>query len=118
MAKLFDPLSGIDVGGALTVGKLFYSRISKQIKLADYDELVRIAYSMSLCNSLSVGLNNKYAEIAQNYQKTGKTAGKKLRKEYQFAYEAYEASLLQMANKCSELAEKSGENAAVKYKKK
>ena len=66
MAKLFDPLSGIDVGGALTVGKLFYSRISKQIKLADYDELVRIAYSMSLCNSLSVGLNNKYAEIAQN----------------------------------------------------
>ncbi len=73
---------------------------------------------MSLCNSLSVGLNNKYAEIAQNYQKTGKTAGKKLRKEYQFAYEAYEASLLQMANKCSELAEKSGENAAVKYKKK
>ena len=118
MAKLFDPLSGIDVGGALTVGKLFYSRISKQIKLADYDELVRIAYSMSLCNSLSVGLNNKYAEIAQNYQKTGKTAGKKLRKEYQFAYEAYEASLLLMANKCSELAEKSGENAAVKYKKK
>lgn len=118
MAKLFDPLSGIDVGGALTVGKLFYSRISKQIKLADYDELVKIAYSMSLCNSLSVGLNNKYAEIAQNYQKTGKTAGKKLRKEYQFAYEAYEASLLQMANKCSELAEKSGENAAVKYKKK
>ena len=78
MAKLFDPLSGIDVGGALTVGKLFYSRISKQIKLADYDELVKIAYSMSLCNSLSVGLNNKYAEIAQNYQKTGKTAGKKL----------------------------------------
>ena len=41
MAKLFDPLSGIDVGGALTVGKLFYSRISKQIKLADYDELVK-----------------------------------------------------------------------------
>lgn len=118
MAKLFDPLSGIDVGGALTVGKLFYSRISKQIKLADYDELVQIAYSMSLCNSLSVGLNNKYAEIAQNYQKTGKTAGEKLRKEYQFAYEAYEASLLLMANKCSELAEKSGENAAVKYKKK
>ena len=63
---------------------------------------------MSLCNSLSVGLNNKYAEIAQNYQKTGKTAGKKLRKEYQFAYEAYEASLLLMANKCSELAENQG----------
>ena len=65
-------------------------------------------------NSLSVGLNNKYAEIAQNYQKTGKTAGKKLRKEYQFAYEAYEASLLQMANKCSELAEKSGEKCSCK----
>lgn len=115
--NLFGSSGSLNLKGALAVASVIYYAVGCVMPVAEYDDVVEAVYSMNLCNALSFGLNNKYLEIAGNYNKTGNTAGEELREAYQFAYEAYEAALNMMASKCSALGEAAGNNAIVKKRK-